>query len=48
MDTKIKNVEKIKYVWEPPDGGWGYMICIGYILMFVSILTFYLEKEIYF
>lgn len=34
-----KNERKYKIEQVPPEGGWGYLVCIGMAMPFVSITT---------
>ncbi|XP_044729571.1 uncharacterized protein LOC123292923 [Chrysoperla carnea] len=39
MSSKIQNTGKLMYVWDPPDGGWGYMIALGLVLLFTFTMN---------
>ncbi|XP_044729949.1 monocarboxylate transporter 6-like [Chrysoperla carnea] len=34
LKSNSKRSEKLTYTWEAPDGGWGYMVALGFVLMF--------------
>lgn len=40
QDTCSGNSEAEKYEMVPPEGGWGYLVCIGLSVIFVSSLCF--------
>lgn len=42
LKSNSKQNEKLRYTWEAPDGGWGYMVALGFVLMFVSIFRYIL------
>lgn len=37
----VKETKSVKYVLVAPDGGWGYMICVGVVLNWVTIAFFF-------
>lgn len=41
--NKLRNNKKTEI---PPDGGWGYVVCIGVGFTFVSIKIFTKKKQI--
>lgn len=48
MNVKEKNIEYgdvDKYEYVPPEGGWGYAVCVGLSVIFVSIFFFFLFKD---
>lgn len=40
QDTCSSNSEAEKYEMVPPEGGWGYLVCIGLSVIFVSSLVY--------
>lgn len=40
-ENKIEYGDVDKYEYVPPEGGWGYMVCVGLSVIFVSRYIFY-------
>lgn len=48
MTAKLRKSDDDKYDYVPPEGGWGYLVCVGLSVIFVStvLLNYKIGREI--
>lgn len=44
-ENKIEYGDVDKYEYVPPEGGWGYMVCVGLSVIFVSRIIYFFSHR---